>query len=101
MKNQKGFTLVELLVAIGITGLIGTLSLSGLNTSLSINKKTLDRSDLISELQLTDKVLKRDLLHALRRNSRLSEGKRSNHSLYGEVLLSDEVFLGLFNSQFY
>ena len=93
MKNQKGFTLVELLVAISITGLIGTLSLSGLNTSLSINKKTLDRSDLISELQLTDRVLKRDLLHALTRNSRLSEGKRLKHPLYGEVLLSQEVFL--------
>ena len=93
MKNQKGFTLVELLVAIGITGLIGTLSLSGLNTSLNINKKTLDRSDLISELQLTDRVLKRDLLHALTRNSRLFEGKRLNHPLYGEVLLSKEVFL--------
>ena len=67
--------------------------LSGLNTSLSINKKTLDRSDLISELQLTDRVLKRDLLHALTRNSRLFEGKRLNHPLYGEVLLSKEVFL--------
>jgi general secretion pathway protein J len=93
MTNQKGFTLVELLVAIGITGLIGILSLSGLNTSLSINKKTLDRSDLISGLQLTDRVLKRDLLHALRRNPRLYEGARQNHPLYGEVLLSEEVFL--------
>ncbi len=72
--NAKGFTLVEILVAIFLSSLIGILVLSGLSTSLSINEKTLNRSNLLSQIALTDKIIKRDLLHALDRNARDERG---------------------------
>ena len=91
--NAKGFTLVEILVAILLTSLIGFLVLSGLSTSLSINEKTLNRSNLLSQIALTDKIIKRDLLHALDRKARDERGGVRNWSLYGEVLLDEGIFL--------
>ena len=91
--NAKGFTLVEILVAILLASLIGFLVLSGLSTSFSINEKTLSRSNLLSQIALTDKVIKRDLLHALDRKARDERGAVRNWSLYGEVLLDEGIFL--------
>ena len=91
--NAKGFTLVEILVAIFLSSLIGILVLSGLSTSLSINEKTLNRSNLLSQIALTDKIIKRDLLHALDRNARDERGDVRDWPLYGEVLLDEGIFL--------
>ena len=91
--NVKGFTLVEILVAIFLASLIGILVLSGLSTSLSINEKTLNRSNLLSQIALTDKIIKRDLLHALDRNARDERGDVRDWPLYGEVLLDEGIFL--------
>ena len=91
--NAKGFTLGEILVAILLASLIGFLVLSGLSTSFSINEKTLSRSNLLSQIALTDKVIKRDLLHALDRKARDERGAVRNWSLYGEVLLDEGIFL--------
>ena len=91
--NAKGFTLVEILVAIFLSSLIGILVLSGLSTSLSINEKTLNRSNLLSQIALTDKIIKRDLLHALDRNARDERGDVRDWPLYGEVLLDEAIFL--------
>ena len=91
--NAKGFTLVEILVAIFLASLIGVLVLSGLSTSLSINEKTLNRSNLLSQIALTDKIIKRDLLHALDRKARDERGDVRDWPLYGEVLLDEGTFL--------
>ena len=91
--NAKGFTLVEILVAIFLASLIGVLVLSGLSTSLSINEKTLNRSNLLSQIALTDKIIKRDLLHALDRKARDERGDVRDWPLYGEVLLDEGIFL--------
>ena len=91
--NAKGFTLIEILVAISLAGLIGVLVLSGLQASLSINEKTLNRSDLISQIALTDRIIKRDLLHALDRKARNERGDILDYPLYGESLIDEGVFL--------
>lgn len=91
--NAKGFTLIEILVAISIAGLIGVLVLSGLQASLSINEKTLNRSDLISQIALTDRIIKRDLLHALDRKARNERGDILDYPFYGESLIDEGVFL--------
>ena len=43
--SAKGFTLIEILVAIFLASFIAILVLSGLSTSLSMNEKTLNLLD--------------------------------------------------------
>ena len=91
--SSKGFTLIEVLVAISLAGLIGFIVLSVLQTSLSINEKTLARSSLISQIALTDKIIKRDLSHALDRNARNERGDKLDYPFYGESSLDGGIFL--------
>ena len=91
--NAKGFTLVEILVAIFLASLIVILVFSGLSTSLSMNEKTLNRSNLLSQITLTDKIIKRDLLHALDRKARDERGDELDSPLFGETLLNEGIFL--------
>ena len=91
--NEKGFTLIEILVAIFLASLIVILVFSGLSTSLSMNEKTLNRSNLLSQITLTDKIIKRDLLHALDRKARDERGDELDSPLFGETLLNEGIFL--------
>jgi len=91
--NAKGFTLIEILVAIFLASLIVILVFSGLSTSLSMNEKTLNRSNLLSQITLTDKIIKRDLLHALDRKARDERGDELDSPLFGETLLNEGIFL--------
>jgi general secretion pathway protein J len=91
--NAKGFTLIEILVAIFLASLIVILVFSGLSTSLSMNEKTLNRSNLLSQITLTDKTIKRDLLHALDRKARDERGDELDSPLFGETLLNEGIFL--------
>ena len=40
MKNKKGFTLIEIIICIGVLALIGTVSFVGINKTLNANKIT-------------------------------------------------------------
>ena len=91
--NEKGFTLIEILVSIFLASLIVVLVFSGLSTSLSMNEKTLNRSNLLSQITLTDKIIKRDLLHALDRKARDERGDELDSPLFGETLLNEGIFL--------
>jgi len=91
--NEKGFTLIEILVSIFLASLIVVLVFSGLSTSLSMNEKTLNRSNLLSQITLTDKTIKRDLLHALDRKARDERGDELDSPLFGETLLNEGIFL--------
>tara|TARA_B100001175_G_C19466656_1_gene619469 strand:- start:56 stop:649 length:594 start_codon:yes stop_codon:yes gene_type:complete len=91
--SAKGFTLIEILVAIFLASFIAILVLSGLSTSLSMNEKTLNRSSLLSQITLTDKIIKQDLMHVLDRKARDERGDELDSPLYGEILLNEGVFL--------
>ena len=91
--NAKGLTLIEILVAIFLASLIVILVFSGLSTSLSMNEKTLNRSSLLSQITLTDKIIKQDLMHVLDRKARDERGDELDSPLFGETLLNEGIFL--------
>ena len=62
---SKGFSLIEMLVVIGLVGLISILSFSGLNNSINFNQKVKEKSFLLEELSLFNEILKRDLNQSL------------------------------------
>lgn len=80
---NKGFTLIEVLVALSIVGIIGVMSFAGLITTVKNNDITISRIDLMSKIVMTDEILKRDLLHALDRIPRDERGESYGHSFYG------------------
>lgn len=90
---SKGFSLIEMLVVIGLVGLISILSFSGLNNSINFNQKVKEKSFLLEELSLFNEILKRDLNQSLDRLSRNQRGDRSLHSFYGENLKFEGDFL--------
>jgi len=80
---SKGFTLIEVLVALSIVAVIGVMSFTGLSTSVKFNDLTLSRMDMSTKLTLADETLKRDFLHALNRLPRDVRGEFYKHSFYG------------------
>ena len=80
---NKGFTLIEVLVALAIVGIIGAISFSGLMTTVKFNDLTLSRMDVGTNVTLADETLKRDFLHALNRLTRDTRGDFYRHSFYG------------------
>ena len=53
----KGFTLIEVLVALSIVAIIGVMSFTGLSTSVKFNDLTLSRMDMSAKLTLADETL--------------------------------------------
>ena len=80
---NKGFTLIEVLVALAIVGIIGAISFGGLMTTVKFNDLTLSRMDVGNNVTLADEMLKRDFLHALNRLTRDPRGDFYRHSFYG------------------
>lgn len=68
--NSAGFTLVEVLIAIFITALIGLGSWQLLNSSLRINERTAERTEEFAELQRFMLFLARDMQQILPRSVR-------------------------------
>lgn len=71
MKNStgsnKGFTLVEVLLAMVITAFVGLLAYSGLNTSIIAADHHEQQARRIAEIQLPLTVIERDIRHAVAR----------------------------------
>jgi len=80
---NKGFTLIEVLVALTIVAVIGVMSFTGLVTSVKFNDSTISRISMSDRISLADETLKRDFLHTLNRLPRDSRGEFYRHSFYG------------------
>ena len=80
---SKGFSLIEILVVVGLIGLIGILSFSGLNNSINFNLKSQEKSDHLNNLVKFNEILKRDLFQTINRLNRDPRGNRLEHSFYG------------------
>ena len=80
---SKGFSLIEILVVVGLIGLIGILSFSGLNNSINFNLKSQEKSDHLNNLIKFNEILKRDLFQTINRLNRDPRGNRLEHSFYG------------------
>ena len=79
---SKGFSLIEILVVVGLIGLIGILSFSGLNNSINFNLKSQEKSDHLNNLIKFNEILKRDLFQTINRLNRDPRGNRLEHSFY-------------------
>lgn len=59
--NNKGFTLIEILIALTIFAIIGAITSSILYQSFKIKERTNIQSELINQLQLTISLLDKDI----------------------------------------
>ena len=59
--TQFGFTLIEVVIALAVFAIVGTMAFSGLNVTLKQQVRLTERSDQIKDLQLTLKYLERDI----------------------------------------
>jgi general secretion pathway protein J len=60
-RQTRGFTLIEVLIAVAVFGLMATMAYSGLNSSLNISRETGLRSERLHRLQLAVALIQRDL----------------------------------------
>jgi len=69
-KRQSGFTLLELLVALGIFALLAAMSYSGLNSVMSARQITTQHADRLGQLQKAFLWLGRDIEQVVDRSVR-------------------------------
>lgn len=66
-RQPKGFTLIEVLLAMAITAFIALMANSGLGTAITAAEQHEVQADMIAEIQLPLTVLERDIRHAVLR----------------------------------
>lgn len=59
--KQSGFTLIEIVIALAVFAIVGTMAFSGLNVTLKQQVRLTERSEQIKDLQLALKYLERDI----------------------------------------
>jgi general secretion pathway protein J len=93
--NHKGFTLLEVLIAIAIFSLISLSSFSIFDTVLSSDEKAKQRSERHNELQRAFVIIERDLIQIARRSVRFNGESPQDNFLQtsGDINLSDEQAL--------
>jgi general secretion pathway protein J len=69
-KGQAGFTLLELLVALGIFALLAAMSYSGLNSVMTARQVTNEHADRLNQLQMAFLWLGRDIEQTVNRSIR-------------------------------
>ena len=71
-KHNRGFTLLEVLIAIAIFSVISMASFSIFETVLNSDSVSKERTDRINELQRAFLIIERDMLQIARRSVRLN-----------------------------
>jgi general secretion pathway protein J len=85
----RGFTLIEIVVALGVFALVGVMASSGLNAILQWQGNLEDKSKQIKSIQLTLKYLEKDINRAIARPIRDQYGDRQPaFSSDGESIMS-------------
>ena len=93
--NNKGFTLLEVLIAIAIFSLISLSSFTIFDTVLSADETAKQRSERHNELQRAFLILERDIIQIARRSVRLNGESPLDNFLQtsGDAFSSDEQAL--------
>lgn len=66
-KLDKGFTLIEVLLAIAITAVVTLMAYNGLSAAINVAESVEANSEQLADLQLSISVLERDIRHAVNR----------------------------------
>lgn len=69
-RNKRGFTLMELLIAIAVFAVLGAMSYGGLNTVLKTRSRTAEAADRLHTLQIALVLIQRDLSQIIDEPSR-------------------------------
>ena len=85
MRRPSGFTLLEVLIAMGITAAVATLSFASLNQTLNSVEGLRDQGERITELNRSWGLLTRDLQHFVNRPVRNEFGLTDPALFGGEV----------------
>ena len=75
-RRDKGFTLLEIIIAVGIFAVISALAYGGLNTVLRSAQKTEAAADELQQLQLAMSIIQQDLSQITDRPVRNEFGER-------------------------
>ncbi len=75
--KSRGFTLLEVLVALGITAIIGVMAYGGLNAALATMEASEDQGKRLNEVNILFSILSRDLRQAIPRTVRDEYGTES------------------------
>lgn len=91
--RPRGFTLLELLVAVAVFATVGVLAIGGLRAVLDADQATRIQSERLAELQVTLAVLERDLRHSIALRPRDSHGDRIPALRYSPVTEPEQLEL--------
>lgn len=69
-RQTRGFTLIEVLIAVAVFGLMAAMAYSGLNSSLNISREAELRGERLHRLQLAMALIQRDLTQIALQQSR-------------------------------
>lgn len=83
-RHNRGFTLLEVLIAMSIFSIIGLASTAMLSTVIDSDELSTERFDKLQQLQRTMLTLERDLLQAIPRATRV-EGESNTQVMIGRA----------------
>ncbi len=83
--TSRGFTLLEVLVAVAVFATVGVLAIGGLRSVLLADQATQAQSERLAQLQVTLAVLERDLRHSIALSPRDGYGDRLPPLRYNPV----------------
>ncbi len=90
MNKRAGFSLIELLLAMMITAIVGLMAFSGLDAAMSANERNQVQSDRMREINLAMVLLSRDLRQTRPRSIRTDsdEHRTAFYGGDGEILFA-------------
>lgn len=83
--TARGFTLIEVVVAVAVFATVGILAIGGLRAVLEADRATQVASERLTDLQVTLAVLERDLRHSIALRPRDGYGDRLPSLRYSPV----------------
>ncbi|WP_019626045.1 type II secretion system minor pseudopilin GspJ [Thioalkalivibrio sp. ALJT] len=93
IRPARGFTLLELLVAVAVFATVGVLAIGGLRAVLVADHATQAQSQRLTELQVALAVLERDLRHSIALRPRDGFGDRLPALRYSPVTDPEQLEL--------
>lgn len=95
MKKQSGFTLIEVMVAVGIFAIVGMASHAVLSSVLGANESSKEYSKRFGQLQRVMLKMERDFIQAVPRQVRTDGEAAADIVMMGERFLLDSEFDGV------